>query len=246
MVFQSLLLFLFRRRVKCEAGICNKQSDKFVFLCSKHYLCAPKQVVMKDKGNKRKPMGRVAFWLNILAMLLVVVVAIWLTFRRIDSYTQHGMAILVPDVTNVDESEAITILQRHELQGLTSDHMYVKDVPAGTVVIQRPKADAKVKRGRTVYLTVSSGNEPMVVLPDVADNSSYRQAASQLRAAGFLLTENDTIRGELDWVYKVLWNGQEIYGGQKIPEGSTLTLVVGNGMSDNEIEDKPEVDDDFF
>lgn len=201
---------------------------------------------MKDKENKKKPMGRVAFWLNILAMVLVVGIAIWLTFRWIDSYTQHGKAILVPDVTNVDESEAVTILQSHELRGLSTDRMYVKGVPAGTVVIQRPKADSKVKRGRTVYLTISSGNEPMVALPDVADNCSYRQAASQLRAAGFVLTENDTIRGELDWVYKVLWNGQETYGGQKVPEGSTLTLVVGNGLHDNAVEDNAEIEDDFF
>ena len=200
----------------------------------------------KEKGNKRKPMTRTAFWLNILAMCLAVVAAVWITLHWIDSYTQHGKAILVPDVSEMDENEAIAVLQNHELQGLSTDRMYVKGLPAGVVVMQRPKADAKVKRGRTIYLTVSSGNEPMVALPDVADNCSYRQAASQLRAAGFILTENDTIRGELDWVYKVLWNGQETHGGQKVPEGATLTLVVGNGFHDEVIEDDAEIEDDFF
>lgn len=195
-------------------------------------------------------MGRVAFWLNLLAMCIVAVVAVWLTFRWMDSYTMHGNAILVPDVSDMDENEAITILQNHELQGLSTDKMYIKDVPAGTVVMQRPKADAKVKRGRTIYLTVSSGNEPMVELPDVADNCSYRQAASQLRAAGFILTDNDTIPGELDWVYKVLWNGTETRRGQKVPEGSTLTLVVGSGIHTLEEEEVDEIDaeieNDFF
>lgn len=202
---------------------------------------------MKEKGNNKKTMSRTAFWLNILTMCLVIVAVLWLTFHWIDSYTRHGKAILVPDVTQVDENEAISILQSHELQGLSTDRMYVKGVPEGVVVAQRPTADAKVKQGRMVYLTISSGNEPMVALPDVADNCSYRQAASQLRAAGFVLTENDTIRGELDWVYKVLWNGQEMHGGQKIPEGSTLTLVVGNGFHDETTEeDNAEVEYDFF
>ena len=201
----------------------------------------------KDKDKKgKKPMKRSIFWVNIAGMLLVIVLAIFLTFRWIDSYTQHGIAILVPDVTGIDESEAITTLKAKNLKGISYDKTYVKDVPAGVVVAQRPEADAKVKRGRTIYLTLSSGNEPMVALPDIADNSSLRQASSQLRAAGFTLTPNDTIRGEKDWVYKVRYNGQEIRGGDLIPEGASITLVVGNGQKEQEKKPEPVVEDDWF
>ncbi|MBR4779237.1 MAG: PASTA domain-containing protein, partial [Bacteroidaceae bacterium] len=121
-------------------------------------------------------MKRNVFWINIAAMLLVVILTIFLTFRWISAYTQHGKAILVPDVTGIDESDAIAALHAKKLKGVPYDKTYVKDVPAGVVVGQRPDADAKVKRGRVVYLTLSSGNEPMVALPDIADNSSLRQA----------------------------------------------------------------------
>lgn len=201
---------------------------------------------MRNKEHTKKPMSRANFWLNILAMIAIVSLTIFITFRWIDGYTQHGKAILVPDATGIDENDAINMLQSHELQGLSTDRMYAKSIPAGIVVAQRPKADSKVKRGRTIYLTISSGNEPMVELPDVADNCSYRQAASQLRAAGFILTENDTIRGEVDWVYKILYQGKEMHSGQKVPEGSTLTLVVGNGMGDSKIEPESDVEDDWF
>lgn len=203
---------------------------------------------MEKQASKRKPMSRRAFWLNILVMMMVVVAAVFLTFRWMDDYTQHGRAIRVPDVTNVDEADAIDALGRAGLMGESYDKTYVKGVPAGVVVAQRPKADAKVKKGRRIYLTVSSGNEPMVTLPDIADNSSLRQAASQLRAAGFRLTENDTIRGEADWVYKVLYNGREMHGGDVVPEGSTLTLVIGNGHKEAEAEEEPaiEIDDEWF
>lgn len=205
---------------------------------------------MKEKEKKgqksRKPMTRGMFWINIAAMVLVIVLAVFLTMRWTDRYTQHGKAILVPDVTGIDEPEAIAALKAKNLKGVSYDKTYVKDVPAGVVVAQRPEADAKVKRGRTIYLTLSSGNEPMVALPDIADNSSLRQASSQLRAAGFTLTPNDTIRGELDWVYKVRYNGQEVRGGDLIPEGASITLVVGNGQKEAEKKPEPVVDDDWF
>ncbi len=191
-------------------------------------------------------MKRNVFWINIAAMLLVVILAIFLTFRWISSYTQHGKAILVPNVTGIDEHDAIAALQAKKLRGVSYDKTYVKDVPAGVVVDQRPEADAKVKRGRVIYLTLSSGNEPMVALPDIADNSSLRQATSQLRAAGFTLTPNDTIRGEADWVYKMRYNGQEMHGGDLVPEGAAITLVVGNGEKEEEKKPEPVVDDDWF
>ena len=194
----------------------------------------------------KKPMKRSVFWMNIAAMALVVVLAIFLTLRWTGTYTQHGKAIQVPDVTGIDEADALATLQAKNLRGVSYDKTYVKDVPAGIVVDQRPAADAKVKRGRVIYLTLSSGNEPMVALPDIADNSSLRQASSQLRAAGFVLTPNDTIQGEIDWVYKVLYNGAEVRGGDLVPEGSRITLVVGNGKKKEEPKPEPIADDDWF
>lgn len=202
---------------------------------------------MKEKNTSRKPMKRSAFWLNILAMALVAVLALILTFRWLGSYTQHGQAILVPDVTQIDENEAIHLLETRNLNGISADRSFARGIPEGVVIDQRPKANAKVKRGHNVYLTISSGNEPMVKMPDLADNSSYRQAASRLRAAGFVLTKNDSISGQADWVYKILYNGVETHAGQMIPEGSTLTLVVGDGrIMEEEVEMPTEVEDDWF
>lgn len=181
----------------------------------------------KDTVNKKSPLGLIA--INLAAMAAVVVAAVFITFRWIDNYTEHGIAIKVVDVTGMQEEEAIQALSKHDLIGITSDHIFVKGVPAGEVISQRPAGNAKVKRGRKIYLTVSSGNHPMITVPDIADNSSLRQAESRLRAAGFQLTPHDTIDGELDWVYGIRYNGRELNGEEKIPEGSTLTLIIGGG-----------------
>lgn len=201
----------------------------------------------KSQNTKRKPMSRKTFWINIAAMALVVLVVLFLTFRWLDKYTQHGQFVVVPDVTQLQEEDAISVLKQNNLVGVSADRSFVKGIPEGQVVQQRPAGDAKVKAGRTIYLTLSSGTQPLVMVPDVADNSSLRQASSQLRAAGFKLTANDTIRGEADWVYKVLYDGREVTPGEKIPEGSTLTLVIGNGNhADTESLIPADVEEDWF
>ena len=70
---------------------------------------------------------------------------------------------------------------------------------------------------------------PLQEVPDVADNSSVRQAEARLLAAGFRLTNNDSIPGEKDWVYAVKYRGNSLEIGAKVPMGAILTLVIGNG-----------------
>lgn len=182
----------------------------------------------KNTDTKKKKPLRLIF-INLAAMAVVVVTAVLITFRWIDSYTEHGIAIFVPDVTGMQEEEAVEVLSQHRLVGIVDAMEYMKGVPIGEVLSQRPGINAKVKHGRKIYLTISSGNHPMKTVPDVADNSSLRQAESRLRAAGFQLTPHDTIVGELDWVYGVRYNGRELQGEELIPEGATLTLIIGGG-----------------
>ncbi len=203
-----------------------------------------------DKKKQEPQQGKKPLRLlliNVSAMAVVVVVAVFITFRWIDSYTEHGVALVVPDVTGMEEADAITKLGQHDFVGVVSDHVYIKGVAPGEITAQRPAAQAKVKRGRKVYLTVSSGNQPMIAIPDIADNSSLRQAESRLRAAGFKLAPNDTIAGDLDWVYSVRYKGRELQGGELIPEGAELTLVIGGGdKMETETLGVPAVEDGWF
>lgn len=185
--------------------------------------------------------------INLAAMAAVIIAAIFITLRWIDNYTEHGVAIMVPDITGMQEEDAINKLAEHHLVGVASDHIFIKGTPIGEITAQRPAAHAKVKRGRKVYLTISSGNHPMIAVPDIADNSSLRQAESRLRAAGFKLTPNDTIPGELDWVYGIRYKGRELKGEELIPEGAELTLIIGGGdQMETETLSTPTVEEDWF
>lgn len=186
----------------------------------------------KDNNKGKKKASLRFILINLAAMAAVVVAAVLITFRWIDSYTEHGIAIMVPDITGMQEEDAVQVLGKHHLVGVVDDYTYIKGVPVGEIISQRPAQNAKVKRGRKIYLTVSSGNQPMIAVPDVADNSSLRQAESRLRAAGFKLAPHDTIDGELDWVYGIRYNGRELQGQEKVPEGSELTLIIGGGSKE--------------
>ena len=101
-------------------------------------------------------------------------------------------------------------------------------MPAGIVLDQTPSGGSRVKEGRTIYLTINTLEIPKIKLPDLADNSSVRQAAAKLKSMGFRLTEPELIPGEQDWVYGIKYKGKEMHAGDAIPYEASLTLRVGS------------------
>lgn len=201
------------------------------------------------KGKNGKISGLVIILLNVLAIVVIGTILVLVTFKWIKSYTLHGQYITVPDVSGMYEEEAGQALAAVGLKYEVLDYKYDKMMVEGGVIEQKPKPGAFVKDGRKVYLTLNSGKEPMKTIPDLADNSSLRAAESRLQAAGFKLAPTVYIDGDLDWVYEIRYQGEPIDAGTEIPEGSTLTIVVGNGTPVEVIEDVDStaiIDADFF
>ena len=168
------------------------------------------------------------FWLNLIAMTVVVIGACWGILLWLDHYTHHGEAYVVPNVKNKSLGEAQLALHNQKLEGLVVDSSYVKGLPDGMVLDQNPAEGARVKEGRTIYLTVTTSKVPLVKLPDLVDNSSLRQAEAKLKAMGFRLTEPEYVSGEQDWIYGIKYRGRSLMSGDKVPHEAMLTLCVGN------------------
>ena len=115
------------------------------------------------------------FWLNLIAMVVVIVAAAWGTLQWLDSYTRHGEAVVVPDVKGMNLRIAENELDKQSLKSIVIDSSYVKGIAPGAILEQNPAGGSKVKSGRTVYLTVNADSAPKVAIPDVMDNSSLRQ-----------------------------------------------------------------------
>ena len=196
------------------------------------------------------------FWLNIGAMILACFLIILGTLYWLDFYTMHGEAVVVPNVKGKLYNEAEFSITKQKLKVVVIDSSFVKGIKPNTILEQNPDGGMKVKEGRIVYLTINTDKEPMITIPDIVDNSSYRQAEAKLRSLGFKLTAPELIAGERDWVYGLKFMNRNISAGEKIPSESTLTLQVGNGSSTAEgdsvinvrstTQNDPVVDDSWF
>ena len=110
-----------------------------------------------------------------------------------------------------------------------------------------PGAGQKVKEGRTIYLTINTLSIPLRAIPDVADNSSLRQAQAKVLAAGFKLTEIQLMNGEKDWVYGIKYQGRSLEAGDKVPLGAALTHMIEEELPDeleNDLDDIEPVGDE--
>lgn len=175
-------------------------------------------------------------WGNLLAMLLVLVLLIAGLIWWLGDYTHHGEGISVPDFTGLDYNASVSRGEEAGLIVIVSDSTYNKRMPAGCIVSQKPVAGASVKSGRIIYVTINSLTMPRIAIPDLVGNSSYRQAQARLLAMEFKLTEPKLIDGDKDWVYGLQCDGRNLVTGDMVAKESTLTIVIGNGLTEEDLE----------
>ena len=168
-------------------------------------------------------------WGNLLAMVLVIVALAFGVKYGLDVYTRHGEGIEVPKVEGMVYQNARALMEERGLYLVVTDSGYNKRLPANSILIQNPGPGMKVKQGHTIYVTVNSPSSPSFAIPDLVDNSSFREAEAKLTAIGFKLTPPQQVEGEKDWVYGILCRGRRVSTGDRISIDSPLTLLVGNG-----------------
>lgn len=212
----------------------------FVFLYPCSYLhaisnSAHLSMTLKELYDK---MTSRYLWGNILAMILVIALIIFLTLKGLDIYSRHGEEVTVPRLKGMTYDEARKSLEAVGLVCVVADSGYVPRYAAGTVLDQGIEPGMKVKAGREVSLTVNASSPPTIVMLDLADNSSLREAQSRLEALGFKLTPPEYINGEKEWVYGVKSNGKNVVAGTRVSVTSVLTLVVGNGLTDDDMSEE--------
>ena len=183
-------------------------------------------------------------WGNILAMVLVVVALAFGVKYGLDAYTRHGEGIEVPKIEGMVYQKAHALVEEHGLNIMVTDSGYNKRLPAGCILLQNPGPGMKVKEGHTIYVTVNSPSSPSFAIPDVIDNSSFREAEAKLTAIGFKLEPPQQVEGEKDWVYGILCRGRHVANGDRVSIDHPLRLMVGRGtvddMTDMEVADGEE------
>jgi len=167
---------------------------------------------------------------NIILALIIVVALAWIALIYMDFYTHHGDFETVPNLKGLYIEEAEMSLSNHGLYPQIIDSVYVRNKKLGTIIEQIPAANSRIKKNRPIYIIINSRQVYQVPLPDVND-VSYRQADAMLKSIGLSVSSVQYSPSEYkDLVIDVKYRGRSVLAGIRIPEGSSLVLIVGNGL----------------
>jgi beta-lactam-binding protein with PASTA domain len=182
---------------------------------------------------------------NLLAMAVVIVLLFLGLKYGLAWYTHHNEGIKVPKVEGMIYSNALLLMEENGLRIMVTDSGYNKRLPANCILAQSPGEGTMVKEGHMIYVTLNAPSSPSFAIPDVIDNSSYREAEAKLTALGFKLLPPKVVMGEKDWVYGIISRGRRVSTGDMVSVESPLTLMIGSGTYDQEDEDLDYVEPEY-
>jgi len=166
--------------------------------------------------------------LGLIILSYIVIVSFFILY--LDSYTNHGQKIDVPNLIGKNINSIQGLLEEKDLQFEVIESKYDPKKPEGTILEQDPISTSKstvfVKEGRIIRLRISKRSN-LVEMPSLI-NKSERFALQVLKNRGLKYkieyqTSNEDDGAILFQKYK----GSTIKGGEKIQIGSVILLIVG-------------------
>jgi len=186
---------------------------------------------MKDMSFFRFLISKI-FLKNLLYAVIVITVIIFGTFYILKIYTGHGQTLSVPDLTGMTVEEADSIIKERKFRYKINDSVYVSSAEKGTVVEQDPPPDAKVKEQRCIFLTMNALFPERVRMPKLT-GMTFREARANMETYGLKLGTLKYVPDiAVNRILKQLCNNREILPNTLIEKGSTIDLVLGEGISD--------------
>lgn len=163
----------------------------------------------------------VAGGLKVLAVWAATAgLAAFLTVR----FAARGSGVVVPDLGKLDVKQVRHALARQGLELSVAGEEWSETVPAGCVLTQDPAANARVKRGRRISITLSRGSE-LVRVPALRD-AKLDDVEFLLRQLGLEVASVATVPSSAP-KRQVL--AQAPVPGTTVTRGSAIQLLVSDG-----------------
>ena len=175
--------------------------------------------------------------LGLVVLTYFIIVSI--TIFYLDSYTNHGQQIKVPNFVGRNVNTVKSEIEELDLQYEVLDSIYDPSKPQGTILHQDPAPTmfslVHVKEGRVIRFRVSKKTR-LIEMPSLVDKSQ-RFAESILENRGLKIRIQYRPTNEANGaVLEQLYKGRSIKEGTKIPIGSTITLIVGQNDAGEPVE----------
>lgn len=171
--------------------------------------------------------------LNLVVAIGVFVGLVWLTFRWLEYHTNHGQEIPVPNIVNKSVHDAVKILDDTGLEYEVDSANYDPKYRPFQVLQVYPAPGSRVKDGRTVTLRVNPRTWAPIAVPNVINKYSGL-AFQRLDQVGLKI--GDTIYEpsiQKDALLRILYKGNAVNPGTRLPRFSTIDVVVGSGPMRN-------------
>ncbi|KPL15535.1 hypothetical protein AMJ74_01295 [candidate division WOR_3 bacterium SM1_77] len=137
----------------------------------------------------------------------------------------RGEEVIVPNVCDLTLDDAIEQLKGARLEGVVVERRFDQIIKEGSVIIQEPLPEARVKKGRIINLTVSLGPETIKV--PYLMGISYEQSVSIIRRLGLVIAKVDSAFSDSVELGKVIGTSPEAETGVKKGDGVILILSKG-------------------
>ncbi|HCA07990.1 MULTISPECIES: PASTA domain-containing protein [unclassified Chryseobacterium] len=171
--------------------------------------------------------------LNLVVAIGVFVGLVWLTFRWLEYHTKHGQEIPVPNVINKSVYDAVKILEDTGLEYEVDSAEYNPKYKPFQVLKMHPLSSSRVKPGSLVRIVVNPRTWAPITVPDVINKYSGL-AFQRLDQVGLKI--GDTIYEpsiQKDALLRVLYKGNAVNPGSRLPRFSVIDVVVGSGPMRN-------------
>jgi eukaryotic-like serine/threonine-protein kinase len=165
--------------------------------------------------------NRTGYWI-LLSILLIALVGAAAYFVPKMLQDDTVPQVTVPRVVGERQAEAVRLIEAEDLVAVVTPQANA-DVPRGVVFDQEPDADGLVDPGSTITLLVSTG-PPSTDVPSVL-TLSKDDAVRALKAKGFKVK----VETREDDITKDQVVDQSPQGGDRVREGSTVTIFVSDG-----------------
>jgi beta-lactam-binding protein with PASTA domain len=169
-----------------------------------------------------------------------IIVGAWIIFTTLvmfilGFYTHNGEKVEVPNFKGMTKAELEKFIETTDLRYAIIDSVFDLQAKKGAVADQVPKPGAFVKKDRLIYLTVNAILPPKVKMPNLVD-LTLRQATARIETYGLKVGRLQYIPDlAKNAVLKQLLGVKEVKPGTLVNKGSSVNLVVGSGLGDEDI-----------
>jgi eukaryotic-like serine/threonine-protein kinase len=175
------------------------------------------------------------FLINFALALSVGIIIPYCSLQGLDSYTNHGEKIAVPNFFGINVSDTLEAIGDNDLTCIVIDSVFSNEHKPGTIIRQDPEPhydtlESYVKPGRKIYLTiVKLGGEYRTVPTLTGDFVKPKSIAKQMLEMNGFVPFFTSVPSKNDYVIELKYKGKTIQPGEKLLKGSEIEVVVGSG-----------------